>query len=296
MDVLRTADNPWGQDIWVGISWDLVWIAAIASLAFVIGHAVLARLRAPGRVETTPPPDEVPEAERVERHSLVARAFHWTMSVAMFALLITAFVPVLGLEFDWVGLHWMAGLLLLATIIWHVIHTLGWQDLWSMWVGPADVRDGAVELKHAILPGGEDDAPPHRTGKYPADHKLYHHAAATAALAATATGLFMMVRIDTPFWTRNPYLFGDGTWGVVYVLHGLAGVGLIGLVAAHVYFAVRPEKRWLTWSMIRGWITRDRYRRHFDPAKWPANGVTETATRSGGSLAEAAPRAPRGDA
>ncbi len=295
MDFLRSADNPWGQDIWIGISWDLVWLAVIASLAFVVLHAIAVRLRGPARIETTPPPADVPETSRVERHSLVARAFHWTMSIAMFALLITAFVPVLGLEFDWVQLHWMAGLLLLATIIWHVIHTLGWQDLWSMWVGPTDVRDGAIELKHALIPG-DDDEPKHRTGKYPADHKLYHHAAATAALAATATGLFMMVRIDTPFWTRNPYLFGDGAWGMVYVLHGLAGVGLIGLVAAHVYFAVRPEKRWLTWGMVRGWITRERYRVHFDPTQWPVDELGDPSGDRGGALAEASPRSPQDDA
>ena len=38
----------------------------------------------------------------------------------------------------------------------------------------------------------------------------------------------------------------DSTWGFTYVLHGLAGVGLVGLVIAHVYFAVRPDKWWIT--------------------------------------------------
>ena len=47
----------------------------------------------------------------------------------------------------------------------------------------------------------------------------------------------------------------DATWGFTYVLHGLAGVGLVGLVIAHVYFAVRPDKWWITKGMIFGWIT-----------------------------------------
>ena len=47
----------------------------------------------------------------------------------------------------------------------------------------------------------------------------------------------MMSRVRTPLFTRNPYLFGDATWGFAYVTHGLAGVGLVGLVIAHVYFA-----------------------------------------------------------
>ena len=65
----------------------------------------------------------------------------------------------------------------------------------------------------------------------------------------------MIFRVRTPFLTRNPYLFGDMTWGLMYVLHGLAGVGLIALITVHIYFALRPEKLVITKSMIFGWIT-----------------------------------------
>ena len=51
--------------------------------------------------------------------------------------------------------------------------------------------------------------------------------------------------------------------------HGLAGVGLVGLVIAHVYFAVRPEKWWITKSMILGLITRRQYLEHHEPSRWP---------------------------
>ena len=78
----------------------------------------------------------------------------------------------------------------------------------------------------------------------------------------------MMVRVRTPFFTRDPYLLSDGAWGVTYVLHGMAGVALVGLVIAHVYFAVRPEKWWITKSMILGWITRRQYLEHHDPDRW----------------------------
>ncbi len=269
MDFLRSADNPWGQEVFLGISWDLVWLAVLAAAAFVVVHMAVLRSRGKAVLDTAPPPSEVPDSERVVRHSLAARAFHWVMSFAMFALLITAFVPVLGWEFDWVQLHWMAGLLLFAAVVYHIVHALGWQNFWAIWMGPSELAQSAGELKHALLPGDEK-AP--RTGKYPADHKLYHHMASAAALVAIVTGLFMMVRIDTPFWTRNPYLLGDGTWGVMYVLHGLGGVALIGLVVAHVYFAIRPEKRWMTWGMVRGWITRTKYEEHFDPELWPVDG------------------------
>ena len=61
--------------------------------------------------------------------------------------------------------------------------------------------------------------------------------------------------------------------------HGLAGVGLVGLVIAHVYFAVRPEKWWITKSMILGWITRRQYLEHHEPSRWPV-GQRAVAARS----------------
>jgi formate dehydrogenase subunit gamma len=60
------------------------------------------------------------------------------------------------------------------------------------------------------------------------------------------------------------------TWGWMYVLHGLAGIGFVALVTAHIYFAIRPEKLFLTKSMIFGWITREQYLAHHDPNRWPA--------------------------
>jgi len=272
MEILRRGANPWGQDVLLGIGWDLVWLAVILSAAFVVVHAVWVAIRgrgaAPGSADDSGAsvaagaPD-LPE--RIQRHSFAARAFHWTMSLAMLALLVTAFVPVLGLQFPWVTLHWIAGLLLLAAVLYHVVHAVVWQDFWSMTFGGRDLREGVAEIRHVMDPKAPPGPP---AGKYPADHKLYHHLVVLVTLAAVVTGLLMMVRIDTPLWTRNPYLLPDGVWGVLYVVHGLSGVALIGLVAAHVYLAIRPEKRWITWSMVRGWITRDRYLAHHDPDRW----------------------------
>jgi len=63
-------------------------------------------------------------------------------------------------------------------------------------------------------------------------------------------------------------VLADQTWQWIYVAHGLAGVGLVGLVIAHVYFAVRPEKWWITKAMIFGFITRRQYLEHHDPQRW----------------------------
>jgi cytochrome b subunit of formate dehydrogenase len=135
-------------------------------------------------------------------------------------------------------------------------------------VGPRDLPELKAEVLREL---GHDVAGP-KPGKYPLGNRLYHLAIVAAGLSVVATGLCMMIRVRTPFLTRNPYLFSDRTWGLTYVLHGLAGVALVGLVIAHVYFAVRPEKWWITKSMILGWITRRQYLEHHDPDRWTIGG------------------------
>ena len=292
MEILRTAQNPWGQDVLVGIGWDLVWLAVMASALFVLGHVAFMMTRK--KAEAGEAAGSGDGSARVPRHTLAARAFHWTMAAAMLVLLVTAFVPVLGLQFPWVTIHWIAGVALTATILYHVVHVIGWQDFWAMWVKPSDVGEGMEELKHAL--GAGSGEAPKAPGKYAFDHKVYHHMAAAAGLGAIVTGLLMMVRIETPLWARNPYLLSDGTWGVVYVLHGLSGVALIGLVTAHIYFAVRPEKRWMTWAMINGWITREKYLAHYDTEKWVVPGHEAVKRVAGGAMADSAAQSRREDA
>ena len=291
MELWRKAANPWGQEVLIGVSWDLMWAAVVGAVLFLVGHALWLRTRP---AEAHEAPSAVPPGipERIERHSLAARIFHWTMSASMLVLLVTAFGPVVGWQFPWVTIHWMAGVLLIATVVYHVIHAIGWQDFWSMF--QLGVEEGVATLRHVLSAGAP--APP-KAGKYPFDHRAYHHAIVIVSLSAIVTGALMMVRIDTPFWTRNPYLFSDSVWGVMYVVHGLAGVSLILLVAAHIYFALRPEKHWMTWSMIRGWIDRDAYLEHFDPAKWDVSEASRGASGAagGGALADAAPSARRDD-
>ena len=287
MELWRSAANPWGQEVLIGVSWDLMWAAVIGALLFLVGHAVWIKTRPAEEHAETSVPANVPET--IERHSLSARIFHWTMAFSMLVLLVTAFVPVMGLQFAWVELHWMAGVLLIATILYHIVHAIGWQDFWSMF--QLGIGEGIAHLRHILSP--KAPAPP-KAGKYPFDHRMYHHVIVVVSLTAMITGVLMMVRIDTPFWTRNPYLLGDGIvgWGGIYVLHGLSGVALITLVAAHIYFAVRPEKRWLLWGMVRGTIDRETYAEHFDPEKWDVTGGSASGDQGSGAVAETAVAAP----
>jgi cytochrome b subunit of formate dehydrogenase len=291
MEFWRRAANPWGQDVLIGVSWDLMWAAVIGAVIFLLGHAVWIKTR-PAESHVAPVQTGAAGAvpDKIQRHSLSSRLFHWTMSAAMLVLLVTAFGPVMGWQFPWVEIHWIAGVVLIVTIVYHVIHAIGWQDFWSMF--QLGVGEGIAHLKHILSPKAPE---PPKAGKYPFDHRMYHHVIVVVSLAAMITGGLMMVRIDTPFWTRNPYLLADSTWGVMYVVHGLSGVALIFLVAAHIYFAIRPEKRWITWSMIRGWIDKEHYLAHFDPSKWVVGGGSKSRDAGTGALADSAVGAKRED-
>jgi cytochrome b subunit of formate dehydrogenase len=264
--IIEFATSPWGQDVPIHISFVLIWVAAIGGLAFLIGHAIWARMFVKKPAHAGVPANVaagVPET--IQRHSLAARLFHWIMSAAMLVLLVTAFAPKLGYQFDWVAFHWIAGLVLTVSIIYHIIHASFWLDFWSIWPDRIDIEDSKRRWLRAT---GKSAPEPRKFAKYPMENKIYHLVIVLAGLSVTITGLFMMKRVRTPLFTRNPYVFGDMTWGLMYVLHGLAGVGLIALIMAHIYFALRPEKLVITKSMITGTLDRDHYLEHHDPARW----------------------------
>jgi cytochrome b subunit of formate dehydrogenase len=267
--IIQTATSPWGQTVPIHIAFYLIWVSAIAGLAFLMVHAIyvqfIARKETHGGAVAAGVVAGVPE--RVARHSLAARLFHWIMAASMLTLLVTAFLPKVGYQFSWVTYHWIAGLVLTASIIFHIIHASFWMDFWSIWPDKIDIEDGKRRWLRAT---GKTAPAPRRFAKYPMENKMYHLIIVLAGLSVILTGLFMMKRVRTPFFTRNPYLFGDMTWGLMYVLHGLAGVGLIALIMVHIYFALRPEKFVITKSMVFGDLPREYYLEHHDPERWAA--------------------------
>jgi cytochrome b subunit of formate dehydrogenase len=284
MDFLEWAKSPWGQNVPIHIAWFLIWVAVIAGFLFFIVHATYLRYFAKPKefAGSGSPLDDRHIPERVPRHSLTARLFHWIMAASMFTLLFTAFLPKVGIPFDWVTYHWIAGSVLTVSILFHIIHASFFMDFWAIWPDKIDLRDA----RRRILRFARKSAPPpDKFAKYPLENKLYHGAIIAAGLSSIATGVFMMFRVRTIFFRRNPYLFGDMTWGMMYVLHGLAGVGLIALIMVHVYFGLRPEKRAITKSMIFGWMSRDFYLKEHDPVRWPAEPAA-SPSRSQGAKAE----------
>src|SRR3984957_13479186 len=277
MGFLEWATSPWGQRVPIHIAWFLIWAAAIAGLLFLMVHATYVRYFAKHQefAGSASPLIAARIPERIPRHSLTARLFHWIMAAAMFTLLFTAFLPKVGVQFDWVTYHWIAGSVLTVSIIFHIIHPSFWLDFWAIWPDRDDLQDALKRLQRFM---GQPAPPPRRFAKYPLENKLYHGAIIATGLSAIGTGVFMLFRVRTIFFSRNPYLFSDMTWGLMYVLHGLAGVGLIALVMVHVYFAVRPEKLDITKSMIFGSMRREFYLKHYDPQRW----VVEESTQIDG--------------
>ena len=181
----------------------------------------------------------MPEA----RHQWPDRLFHWLMAVVVLALLGTAFLPVLGVAFNWVPIHWMAGVLLILAVLFHLYRALFVHGVSAMAPVRGDLR--------AALGREASDA------KYDLGQKLYHWSVAFIVIVLAATGAVMMAKIDTPFWSRDPSILSDQAWGLVYSLHGAASMLLIFFFILHVYFAFLPEHRRLLIAMAFGGSGRE---------------------------------------
>lgn len=219
MDLLTWGRSPWGEWVLTHVSWNLFWASLYAGILFFLAHASYMLFSA-HRKRPSAETDRLEAArkdlpEKIERHNLTARLFHWVMAASMFVLLFTAFLPIAGVRFPWVQWHWMAGLVLIAAIAFHIIHASFFLDFWSIWVGPKDIP----EFKAEILREFGHDVPGPKSGKYPLGNRLYHLAIVITGLAVSISGAFMLVRVRTPLFVRNPYLLRDFTWGVTYVTH-----------------------------------------------------------------------------
>ena len=187
----------------------------------------------------------------ITRHAPVDRVFHWITALAVLVLLASAFLPILGLRFSWVLLHWITGVVLTAAVLFHLLRAF--PRLRCMWICAKDFRD---------LAGGR------RAAKYTLAQKLMHAAMGLAVLVVTATGVVMLAKVDAPLWQRNPYLLESDTWGWIYVLHGAAALVILTLTMAHIYFSLLPEKRAYLRAMIGGQMTREEAAVFHDPQRW----------------------------
>jgi cytochrome b subunit of formate dehydrogenase len=200
---------------------------------------------------------------RIRRHSLIDRIYHWLAAACVLLLMGTAFLPIIGWKFEWLTLHWTTGIVLTVVVLVHIVRALAWQDWRAMLVDLADIRNAWRAITRKA---------PGKPGKYNTLQKLYHAAVAILILSIIASGLLMLLKIDTPLWQRNPYWLAADTWGIVYSIHGFAAMTMITLVMIHIYFALRPDEWWLTRSMFRGWVSGAEYHDHCDTTRWKASG------------------------
>ncbi len=196
---------------------------------------------------------------KIVRHKLQDRIFHWAMALCMIMLIFTGISPVIGIEFDWVPIHWISGTIFTILIIWHLIRSIFFQDIFSMWISFSEIRSFIIAIfRNRVL----------KSGKYSIPQKLLHNTVTVISLVAIITGILLMVRIDTPLWERNPYLFDQSTWGWIYVFHGLSSLCFISIIIIHIYFAIRPEKFFYTRSMVFGSISKKDFDDNHDDKLW----------------------------
>ena len=68
----------------------------------------------------------------------------------MFVLLFTAFLPKVGVRFSWVTIHWIAGIVLTISVLYHIIHATFWLDFWSIWPDKQDIEDASRRFQRAL--------------------------------------------------------------------------------------------------------------------------------------------------
>jgi cytochrome b subunit of formate dehydrogenase len=246
MDLATYKEDVWGREVILGASWDLLWLVVVASFVIIALHAIVVAVR---RREAKPSSS----GPRIARHRGIDRIFHWVMAISVLVLLVTGIFPIIGLEFSWLTIHWVAGLVLTAAVCFHIVRSLFWQDLKAMWISGRDLKE---PFDTTLKPG-----------KYSVAQKGMHAAVTVLVLLVIASGLVMFAMIDTPWWDRSNSI-AESTLGWMFLIHGLSTLALIGLIALHIYFGLRPEKLFYTRSMIKGWISKDELEAHHDPERW----------------------------
>lgn len=246
MEIATYKQDVWGREVLLGVSWELLWLVIVVPFVFIALHALFQASRKKKKRPSS-------RGDRVSRHDAVDRLFHWIMAGSVFILLLTGVLPIVGIHFAWLTIHWIAGIVLTMSVVFHIVRSLFWQDIKSMWISPSDLR----ELSDAA----------HKPGKYSLAQKGMHATVAILTLLVVASGLVMFAMIDTPWWDRSNALT-ESTLGLVFFVHGLSTLALIALICLHVYFGLRPEKLFYTRSMISGWISRDELATHHDPKRW----------------------------
>ena len=132
-EIVRFKRDVWGEEVILGVSWDLLYVVFMAIVILLVVHAVVMAALAKKDLDR-------PSAEgrRIVRHESVDRWFHWLMALSILALIFTGVAPILGLRIAWLNIHWISGLILTFLVVAHIIRASFWQDFKSMLLVPKD--------------------------------------------------------------------------------------------------------------------------------------------------------------
>lgn len=258
MDIVNYKQDVWGREVLLGVSWDLLWLILMFAFLFIAVHAIIL-----SRGERTELPSS--EGARLVRHLMADRLFHWILAASVIVLIVTGVLPVMGIKFSWLTLHWIAGLVMTAAVVFHIVRSLFFKDLSLMRIQAADLDDPFDDAK--------------KSGKYSLAQKGIHWAMTVLVLAVIATGLLLFSLMTTPWWSRDNWM-SETNLGWTFVVHGLSTLGLVGLISLHIYFSLRPEKRFYTRSMLKGWISSDEHKSNHDTDLWLPQQETERVRES----------------
>ena len=98
--IVRYKRDVWGEEVILGVSWDLLWVVAVAVLILLAAHAILMAALANKKMDK-------PSAEgrRVLRHDIIDRLFHWVMAASIFVFILTGIAPIVGLRLALLHMH-----------------------------------------------------------------------------------------------------------------------------------------------------------------------------------------------
>ena len=150
LNLIQWAQSPWGQQVPIHISWTLLWVSAIGGIVVSDRPCALREHFGQARACRRLPPAfparprrEFPSAfpGTISARGCFTRSWRWPC----LRLLFTAFLPKVGVEFPWVTYHWIAGIVLSISVVYHIFDAFLGQDFWSIWPDKVDIEDAGTE-------------------------------------------------------------------------------------------------------------------------------------------------------
>jgi cytochrome b subunit of formate dehydrogenase len=204
------------------------------------------------------------EEQELQRHTLFRRMYHWTNSIAIFALLISGWmiyqpgqIPNLeGAPSKWFFWHIWGIALLLVGILSHIVR----EAFVAKEDNPMVMSRAELKRIFSIFKDffGFFKKEP-LIGKYHNGQVFFHWAVAGNIFALILTGMVLW----KPFRDFLPLSFFGLGWEAIYycrVIHGFFSATLIASLIGHLYFALFIRKNWPeARSMVTGHMPLGKY-------------------------------------